>query len=170
MPKRTIIIESFPVSDGRILEMSVSYSVGGPNFLSGGVSPRGYAINACLVKIEDHGTYTSRVIQVGDGTNVGVHIEAAVRFNPRRLEQLAVTAKHHELFAKVREYVLTKGKVTIVTPQPAVSPPARAELEPISSIDPDTGDTAQPPLSDACPSAGASPAPAAAGQLSLFAA
>lgn len=92
---REIVITAPHPEDGRYLEVSVGYNEGGPNYFSGGTTPRGYYLRATPITRE--GTFTKFSLGGAD-TPRSTLIEQATRFNAKRLAQLAATARQHERY------------------------------------------------------------------------
>jgi hypothetical protein len=82
------VVGESPGRDGpkrHIVSLTVSYSLGGVNYFSGGMIPRGYSA-AIRTETEEQGKWgTSRSFMVFQGLG-GIYSEAAARFNRKNFE------------------------------------------------------------------------------------
>lgn len=111
MAKKSIRIETIPTNcpKGRILRTEVSYDLGGPNYFSGGQTQRGYHLHAQLYKTE--GSWESSNPMEG----FRAFVEAAPRFNAKRMEMLSKTIRNNPIYKQVVDATLTKAALQRVS-------------------------------------------------------
>lgn len=80
-----------------LVSYTVSYSLGGVNYFSGGMIPRGYGTSLRFETEEKGPVFTSRGFMAFQGVG-GIYTEAATRFNRKRLEAAVAPA-----LARLRE-------------------------------------------------------------------
>ena len=130
MRGRTIILQQLPLSDGRVLEVSAYYLIGGMSFLAGTTTKRGYYLSAQAVTVTKSRTaegseVTARTVTVGDG--VQQCVLPAERFSKNVLQEFAYNAHQNPIFERVKEFVLSRTHLTLA----AVSSPA---LEKVTAV------------------------------------
>jgi hypothetical protein len=115
MANRSIDIERIPLvstaNDGKshFLKVSVSYSKGGPNYFSGGTTPRGFYVNVSPIYTEPtSGAYTMEGTILGSGSRM--LLEPAARFSDKVLTRLAATVKSHPSYDNLKASVLASAK------------------------------------------------------------
>jgi hypothetical protein len=112
MTKRRIDIEDLHTTESKnkVVEMQVSYDMGGMNYFTGTVEPRGYYLSATPCEkapgIKVYGAFTG----------IKIIILTATRFNQKKLEELASNIKDHEQYNDLIENVLTKNNLTLQSP------------------------------------------------------
>ena len=93
------------------LDVEVYYDLGGPNYFTGGNSPRGYYLS--VSPVTRNGAWKSYLGFSG----VKQCIQPANRFSQKVLEQIAATALQHEVYPKLVAHVVGKGNFVLAEGQ-----------------------------------------------------
>ncbi len=99
MSNRTIRLARLKTTSEKVIEVSVSYSKGGINYMTYKQEPRGYQLHVQPLTIKDNW------VTIEGFTGVKQTIEEAKRFNRKKLEEVAEriddSATYHELITHV---------------------------------------------------------------------
>jgi hypothetical protein len=89
---RSITLENVLTStEGTVIEVSLSYDEGGPNYFHGNMNPRGFNLHATVWTIRDG--VRSTILGTG---GLKRQVEEAKRYNAKRLAALAEAARNPE--------------------------------------------------------------------------
>lgn len=107
MSNRTIQIDRIPTTEeNRFIDVSVSYTKGGPNMLAQ-YSPRGYYVHVQPIKLD------GAFITIEGFTGVKQCVQEANRFSARKLATIADEQADGETIAKLVAHVAAKQGITL---------------------------------------------------------
>ena len=104
MSNRTREIARINTTSGKVISVEVGYDLGGTNYFTGYVNPRGYYLYV-IPK-----TYTEHLTTVRAFSGVKKLIESATRFSKKRLDTLKIDKT---VVSRLVDHVCTKEKLVI---------------------------------------------------------
>lgn len=101
----------YQVGDKSELEVEIYYSLGGMNYFTGNVNPRGYYLSVTPVTFEDRGGFTSiSCTLLGTYSGIKTLIEPATRFNKKTFDRVVSENKDNEkLVLELVDAILVKA-------------------------------------------------------------
>lgn len=109
---RTIIVKTLKTNSPKVIEISVSYNIGGMNYFSGKSESRGYYISVTPVEINGHDKYQTKVYSGWSGYK---HLlRTAKKYSEKDLEFIAKEIENdNKIHQPLLDMVLSKNKLKL---------------------------------------------------------